>query len=64
MTDTENLLEKAIRLVEIKRQGRTRYEGQKPFPDELLVDEIYDLREQVEFLKAQINTVPERKPNG
>lgn len=35
-----------IELVNVKASGRTRYEGQKPYSDELAVAEIEYLREQ------------------
>ena len=37
-------VEEAIALVKSKANGRTRYEGQEPFVDELLVGEIERLR--------------------
>jgi len=42
----------AIALVNTKANGRTRYEGQEPFVDELLVAEIERLRATVEKLLA------------
>lgn len=43
--------DEAIAIVESKARGRTRYEGQEPFVDEVLVAEIRKLREA---LKAVI----------
>ena len=39
--------DEAIAIVKQKANGRTRYEGQDPFLDEVLVAEIERLREQV-----------------
>ena len=36
--------EEAVRIVESKSRGRTRYEGQRDFLDEVLVKEIKRLR--------------------
>lgn len=38
--------EEAIKIVKEKSQGRTRWEGQEPFLDEVLVEEIERLRDR------------------
>lgn len=43
----------AIRIVKRKTQGHTRYEGQEPFLDEVLVEEIERLRAENQRLEAQ-----------
>jgi len=48
-------VDEVIKRVRIKANGRTRYEGQEPFWDELLVAEIERLREQVLDLQSEID---------
>lgn len=44
-------IDEIIRLVKSKASGRTRFEGQEPYWDEALVEEIERLREENEILK-------------
>jgi len=48
--------EEAIKIVKSKAGGRTRYEGQEPYLDEVLVAEIERLREASEW--RPIETAP------
>ena len=41
-------IDDAIKIVDIKASGRTRYKGQRPFLDEILVKEIKSLRRKLE----------------
>ncbi len=43
-TDSKTTVDDVIRAVHKKSEGRTRYEGQAPYWDELLVAEIEELR--------------------
>jgi predicted RNase H-like HicB family nuclease len=45
--------EEAIKIVESKANGRTRYEGQEPFLDEVLVAEIKRLKNELNKSKAE-----------
>jgi hypothetical protein len=43
--------EEAIKIVESKARGRTRYEGQAPFMDEVLVNKLLQLAKRWETLQ-------------
>ncbi len=47
----------AIEIVRSKARGRTRYEGQEPFLDEVLVDEIERLRAELAATIAKANEI-------
>lgn len=49
-----NLVDEIIHSVQAMAKGRTRYEGQKPYNDEILVEEILNLRKEILFLKSLI----------
>ena len=44
----------AIKIVDIKASGRTRYHGQEPFLDEVLVEEIKSLRKKLKVEQKKI----------
>jgi hypothetical protein len=46
----------AVAIVKSKANGRTRYEGQKPFLDEVLVAEIERLEKEIESLRHNIES--------
>jgi hypothetical protein len=47
--------EEAILIVENKARGRTRYEGQEPFLDEILVEEIRRLQNEIRKLNCGLH---------
>ena len=47
-------VEDVIADVQSKARGRTRYEGQEPYPDEMLCAEITRLRAEVAAKEAEI----------
>lgn len=49
--------DEAIRIVKSKAEGRTRYEGQEPFLDEVLVAEIERLREELAGLNRVVDAL-------
>lgn len=51
-------VEEAIKIVEIKANGRTRYMNQEPFLDEVLVIEIERLRAIVDKLPKTADGIP------
>ena len=50
--------DEAIAIVDSKASGRTRYDGQEPFMDEVLVKEIRRLRAVVDKLPKTADGVP------
>lgn len=52
MTPTDDVLEEIIRIVREKARGRTRYVGQGPIWDEVLVAEVDRLRAQIDAERA------------
>lgn len=51
----QKLVNKIIKNIETKSCGRTRYEGQSPFWDEVLVLEIKKLRAKIDYLQKCIS---------
>jgi hypothetical protein len=54
---TAMTVDEIIKQVNIKASGRTRYEGQEPFWDEVLVAEIERLRAENEDLLDKLHGV-------
>lgn len=52
--------DEAIAIVNTKSAGRTRYEGQPDYLDEVLVDEIEQLRNRLEISEA-VNKIKTEK---
>jgi hypothetical protein len=50
-------IQEAIESVERQAQSRTRYEGMDLYLDEILVAEIYKLREELDAMRDQFNYI-------
>jgi len=50
-------IDEIIKQVGIKASGRTRYPGQEPFWDEVLVAEIERLRKLVDYYSVALDTI-------
>lgn len=48
-------VDEIIKQVRIKASGRTRYEGQEPFWDEVLVEEIERLRAKIRNIQEVVD---------
>lgn len=49
--------DEAIAIVQSKADGRTRYQGQEPFLDEVLVQEILTLRRKLQWVHRNIDRI-------
>ena len=53
-TKTTDRLETVLSHIRVRASGRTRYEGQLPFDDELMLAEIERLRAEIADLKISV----------